>query len=662
VTAPGSLSRRDGLAVGAALAILVLAVYGRTAAFPFVSYDDDVFLYRNPAVSGGLSWASVRYALTAGNDAGWIPLTWLSRLLDVSLFGMDARGHHGVNVALHLASVLLCFRFLTEATGRRWESAFAAALFAVHPLHVESVAWVTERKDVLSGLFWFLSLTAYVRWTRSPSRGGYALLLLFFALSLMSKPIAVTLPFVLLLLDFWPLGRLRLPSAGSALPAADGEEPWRGGGAAEGNGLPWRRLLAEKAPLFALSAGISAAALFLQERAGAVSLDDFVPLWGRLGNAVLSYGLYLWKTVWPARLAVHYPHPETALPAGETVVSLLVLVVVTALAWRERGRRPWLLAGWLWFLGVLVPVIGLVQAGAQAMADRCVYLPSTGLYAAVAWGASEAVRRFRIGPRATAAAAALLLAALASRAYVQAGYWGDSETLFRRALALTERNWVVRTNLASLLAREGRNEEAAAEYREVLRLRPGWAKAEYALYSALTRLGRDGEAREHFEAAVRRTVLDPESIRGIALSLAGQGRAEEAEAFLRRALSVRPDFPDAHYDLAVTLGRLGRKEEALPHFREALRIPPADAESVNRIGVALVRLGRAAEAESRFREAIALDPSLPEARFNLAATLERLGKREEAASAYRELLRRAPGDGDARKALDRLEGKGGEGK
>jgi Flp pilus assembly protein TadD len=661
VKPPSAISRislDSRVALQAALALLVLAVYGRTVSFPFVSFDDAAFLTRNPAVRDGLTWSSVRWAFSTDMDAGWIPLTWLSRLLDVSLFGMDAGWHHGVNVALHAANVLLCFRFLEEATGRRWESAFAAALFAVHPLHVESVAWVTERKDVLAGLFWFLSLTAYVRWTRSPSRGGYAFLLLFFALSLMSKPIAVTLPFVLLLLDFWPLGRLALGGIGPS-PPGEGASPPSGGDSPGDAARPWRRLLAEKAPLFALSAAASVATYALQSRIAALTPGTAMPAWALVGNSVLSYGLYLWKTVWPARLAVFYPHPGPDLPPAATFLSFLLLSALSVLAWRERRRRPWLLAGWLWFLGVLVPVIGLVQAGGKGMADRCVYLPSTGLYAAVAWGASEAVRRLRTGPRATAAAAALLLAALSSRAFVQAGYWRGTEPLFRHALEVTERNWMAHLSLGLAAFEGGRNGEARAHYREALRYQTELPEVNNALGRLSQDEGRIGEAVAFYREELRIQPRSGEAWYNLGTALDLLGRREEAERAYGEALRADPANAEAQNNLAVHLEERGMTEEALRRYREAVRLSPSFAEARRNLGLALAREGMTAEGTAELREAVRLAPSRPEGHNDLGVLLARQGRFAEAAVRFREALRLRPGYEEARRNLERVLSEGG---
>jgi Flp pilus assembly protein TadD len=608
---------RDGYAIAAALSLLVLAVYGRTLAFPFVAYDDQDFLVGNPAVQEGLTWASARWALVTDMDAGRIPLTWLSRLVDVSLFGMDARGHHGVNVALHLASVLLCFRFLEEATGRRWESAFAAALFAVHPLHVESVAWVTERKDVLSGLFWFLSLTAYVRWTRSPSRGRYALLLLLFFLSLASKPIAVTLPFVLLLLDFWPLWRLRLPSAGSAPPAADGEEPWRGGGAAEGNGLPWRRLLLEKAPLFALSAAASVVTAAGEIEGGATPSIEAIPLGARLGNAVLSYRLQIRHALWPSDLAAFYPHPGSSPSAAAVAASLLLLAFATILAWREKGRRPWLLVGWLWFAGVLVPVSGLVQTGGYATGDRFMYLPSTGLYVAAAWGGAEGLRRLRLRPAAAGGPAAAVLLLLAALSFVQAGYWRGTEPLFRRALEVTRGNWMAHLNLGIAARDEGRMTDAEGHFREVVRILPSLPEGHGNLAVVLSMTGRTAEAEEQFREALLFRPGSAEPLAAYGVHLARNGRDGEAEARYREALAADPACWEALQGLAVVTARRGDLEGAVSRVREAVRLRPRSAEARNNLGVLLARSGRREEAEASFREALSLRPGYEGARRNL---------------------------------------------
>jgi Flp pilus assembly protein TadD len=630
------------------LLLLVAAVYGRVLSFPFVNFDDTRWIAGNGALAGGFTAASVRYAFTEGGDAGLIPLTWLSRILDVSLFGTDARGHHAVNVLLHAGNVLLLFHLLRKGTGEAGKSLLVAALFAVHPLHVESVAWVTERKDVLYAFFWLLAVAAYGRYAARPSARRYGALLLLFALSLASKPSAVTFPFALLLLDLWPLGRLGAPSLRGW--AAEGSDPGRGGTAAPRSGpvegaagkgsaspaegeapppplppVPTRFLLLEKVPLLLLSALVSVVTLRFQAEAGAVDTLGNLPLLLRAGNAVLSYGTYLRRFLLPYGLAPFYPHPGEALPWGWAALSALLVAAVTAAAASQLRRRRWIPAGWLWFLGTLVPVLGLVQAGGKGTADRCVYLPLVGIYVVVAWGGGEIAGRLRLPRMGRVAAAAAWIALLSVVAFRQAGYWSDSVTLNRRALAVTEGNWLALNNLALALDGEGKGGEAERLYREALRVRPDYPEAEYNLALLLTREGRDAEAEERLRACL---LLDPASA-------------------------------EAQNNLAVLLARRGAKEEALARFREAVRLRPAYAAARTNLGLALLSRGDEAGAMRELREAVALDPGSTAARNGLGVLLATLGRREEAADQFRSALAADPGNEGARRNLERLRREGG---
>ncbi len=449
--------RRLPLLLGAALALLTLAAYLPTLHNGFVNLDDGLYVTGNPHVQQGITGASVAWALTANVANNWHPLTLLSHLLDCQLFGLDAAGHHAMSLLLHLANVLLLFAVLRRLTGAVWRSAAVAALFAVHPAHVESVAWVAERKDVLSALFWLLAMAAYGRYARHPSLDRYLLVALAMALGLAAKPMVVTLPFALLLLDVWPLERL---------------------------GLGWKRLTVEKLPLLALSAASSLVTLRYQRTSLApLGLDP----WSlRLANAAVSYAAYLGKLLLPRNLAVFYPIP-LAIPAGKVAAAAALLAILTALAVRTARKAPWLLVGWLWFLGTLVPVIGLVQVGRQAMADRYTYIPSIGLFVAIVWGIAgligESSRRRAIIYKATAAAVAIAL--LAAGTWMQAGTWRDSVALYRHALAVTRDNYVAHLGLAKALVAKGDGAGAAEQYRAALALRPGLIEARAGLDSLL---------------------------------------------------------------------------------------------------------------------------------------------------------------------------------
>jgi tetratricopeptide (TPR) repeat protein len=606
VTAPPS--RRAGrLAVPAALALLVAAVYGQTVSFPFVNFDDVPYILRNPALAGGLTREGIRYAFTSTLDAGWIPLTWLSRLLDVSLFGMDAGMHHAVNAVLHGLDAILLFSLLSRATGSTWRSALAAALFAVHPLHVESVAWVTERKDVLSLFFGLLATHAYVRHAEAPSRLRYGAVALLFLLGLAAKPILVTFPLLLLLLDFWPLGRLRLPADGAPEPGAAGPFP----------AVPWRGLVREKVPLLVLSALFSAATLAAQARIGALPSLDEIPAGARLANALLGYLFYLRKALWPSGLAILYPHPGGSADGAAAAGAALFLAAVTAAAFAAGRKRRWLVAMWLWYLVALLPVIGLVQAGGKAVGDRCAYLPLIGLYAAAAWEAGEAARRGRRWKVAVASAAAAWVVALAAAAHVQAGYWRSSEALFAHAAEVTRGNAFALGKLGNEALVAGRGEEALALFRQVIALRPADPGARYAEYAALLRLGRREEAEGALAAALRALSGSPEEVRALGRSFAAMGSFREAAACFREAARLEPGRPEDLEGLGIALLRSGDAEGAEEAFSGAVRIDPARPEGWNNLGVARARGGKERAAAAAFREALRIRPDYPGARANL---------------------------------------------
>ena len=469
------------IAVCGVLLVLVAGVFGQTARHPFVNYDDDQYVFENAHVAGGLTADGLAWAFTRSHASNWHPLTWVSHMADCEIYGLGhPGGHHLTSVALHAATAILLFLLLLEMTAELWPSAFVAALFAVHPLHVESVAWVSERKDVLSGLFFVLTLAAYARYVRRPSVRRYLVMLGAFWLALLSKPMVVTLPLVLLLLDYWPLRRIMTGTSGK-------EARFRTERMSQ-----VRRLVLEKIPLVVLGLTVAAVTYLVQGTARQSMPELTLP--ARAGNALVSYVSYLGKFVYPVRLAVFYPHPGTALPLWQVVTASLVLCGISAGVFAWGRRQPYLLVGWLWYLGMLVPVIGLVQVGYQAMADRYTYLPQIGIYMMLAWGAVHLAGASPVRRRACAVAACIVVALLSVRAWRQTSYWRDSEALWMHALASTSRNYEAHHHLGKALAARGESDAAIAQYRLALEIRPDFVEAHNNLANVLShpRAGRRG--------------------------------------------------------------------------------------------------------------------------------------------------------------------------
>ena len=534
-------------------------------------------------------------------------------MTDVQLFGMDAGWHHRVNVLFHLANTALLFLVLWRMTGGLWQSAFVAALFAVHPLHVESVAWVTERKDILSTLFWLLTMGAYLGYVRRPSVRRYLPVLVFLALGLMCKPMLVTLPFVLLLLDGWPLGRLSPQVLG-------------------------RRVL-EKAPLLGLSALFCIITYIAQSQGGTVASLGKISVGPRLANALMSYAIYLEKAVWPSSLAVFYPHPATigaVIPAWKIGGAVLLLAGISFLALREWQRRPYLAVGWLWYLGTLVPVIGLVQVGAAAHSDRYTYVPLIGVFLAVAWGVPDLLPMRRWRQRVLGVAAGAVLAALAAAAWYQVGYWRDNVTLYSRALAVTEGNWLALSNLGADYGNRGETLEARRYFLEALRIRPDYAEAWYGLGLASGKLGQKQEAIGYYREALRFNADYTLAWYALGHTQVGLGLIQEAAESFAEAVRIKPDFAPAWYNMGLAHARLGRIQEAAGNFAEAVRIDPDYGNAWYNLGVADAKLGRIQEAIVCFRETVRVKPEFAEAWYSLGLVYEKLGRRKEAEDSFRE--------------------------
>ncbi len=627
------------MALAALLVALVatwvfLPVFG----FGFVNYDDPAYVLENPHVLRGLTAEGAAWAFRATHASNWHPLTWLSHMADVELFGLAPGGHHGTSLVLHVVSSALLLLLVFAWTGSVGVATAVAALFAWHPAHVESVAWVSERKDVLCALLLWLTLWAYTAYARRPpaSRGPlrYAVVVLLFALALMAKPMAVTAPFLMLLLDVWPLGRLPLGVAPDVARV--------------------RALLVEKLPLLALAALSSAVTLVAQREA--VSSLAVLPLPERLGNAAVALVAYLEMLVWPAGLAVFYPH-EGAPPPLVLGGSVLLLLALTWGAWHARRPSPFLLVGWLWFVGSLVPVIGLVQVGEQALADRYTYVPYVGLGLALAEGARQLVRTHAVAGRALVATGAFFLLALAPAARQQVGTWRDSATLFRRALEVTRDNHVAERLLGTALLDAGDAAGAEPHLREAVRLRPRSAVALNALGVALMQLSRPGDAEAALDAFRRAAAAAPGDAaarNNLGNALEARGSVEEALAQYREAIRLAPGDATGHRNIGLTLAGLRRHEEARIALEEAVRIEPRHAPTLGDLGNVLAQLGRVDEALERYREALRLDPTSRLVRQNLARLLARSGRLEEAITSLRQGLDRDGDDHDGRLLLTQL--------
>lgn len=613
------------MVAGLLLAALALISFLPVVDNGFVNLDDPDYVSANPMVQRGLTPASIAWALTANVASNWHPLTLLSHMLDCELFGLDPRGHHLTSLILHAANAGLLFAVLYAMTGAFGRSVVVAALFAVHPTRVESVAWVAERKDVLSTFFGLLALAAYAGWCRRGGRWRYLLVTAALALGLMAKPMLVTWPFLLLLLDVWPLRRLKLFGA-------DGD----------GGRSPSRRLAAqlaarvgEKLPLFALAAAASAVTVLSQGEA--IAQATARPFAARLANATVAYATYLWQTLVPSGLAAYYPFRDD-LPGWQVAGAAALLGGISALALALLRRAPYVAVGWFWYVGTLVPVIGLLPVGGQARADRFTYVTTVGIYLAVVWGLAELWPRRR---RLLAAVAAVAVLALAAVSRAQIPRWRDSETLFRHTLAVAGASDLAHVNLAEALRAQGREEEALEHYRAAVELAPGSGNAHAALGGALHAFGRPAEALPHLEKAVALGVRQPPVFHTLALALDELGREEEALEQLRRCVEIEPRFAPCQRDLAVRLDRRGDVAGAVEHYRLALRAAPG-LPLYGRLGVLLGQRGELDEAAAFLRQAVRRDPSSITDRFNLGVTLARQGNLPAAARELRAALRLAP--------------------
>lgn len=641
----------------ALLAAATLAAYWPTLSNDFVNYDDPTYVTENVHVLKGLTRSGAAWAFQAGEAGNWHPLTWFSHMLDVKFFGVKPAAHHAVSLLFHIVNSVLVFLVLRRMTGALWRCALVAALFALHPLHVESVAWVSERKDVLSAFFFLLTLGAYSAYVGSTANrlraGFYVLALVLFALGLMSKPMLVTVPCVLLLLDFWPLGRLRLsilypPSsilASAAPPSASILPP--PSSILVPSALPLRRVLLEKVPFLALAIGSSVITYIAQGTA--VSSLEAVSVESRIANALVSYVSYLGKTIWPVDLAVFYPF-EKNLPGTWVLGAALLLAGLTYGCVRQLRRSPWLAFGWFWFLGTLVPVIGLVQVGAQSMADRYTYIPSIGLFIALAWAVERlASARLSLKPLAVGCAVAGI-AACGVLTWRQAGYWHDSTALFEHAIASTKDNWVAHSNLGSKLLAQGKLDMAEPHLVEALRIKPNWAEALVNLGTLRGKQGRVGEGEELLKRAqdIKPTAS---GYYNLGVQMVEQGKFAEAETQYLEALKLSSGFVEARYNLGIARAKQGRADEAARDYTAVIQLRPGYADARLSLGALLAGQKKYDQAIAQFQEILRIAPDNGDAHFNLAAALEAKGDLPGAATHYAEACRLRPQDVDARLAL-----------
>ena len=549
------------------LAVATAAVYLRTTGFEFLNYDDDDYVTENRFVQRGLTGESIKWAFGSEEASNWHPLTWLSLMLDYQLFGLNSGAFHLVNLLFHIANSMLLFLMLNRCCKAVWASAFVAAAFALHPLHVESVAWIAERKDVLSTFFWILTMLAYADYVRGGGIGRYFLALFWFVLGLTAKPMLVTLPCVLLLWDYWPLRRIKFRRYSPRGRERLSELP-------VGNPRPLFRLVLEKIPFFVLAAVSSVVTIIAQRSGGSMGTLEAFPLKLRIPNALCSYVGYIEKMLWPRGLAIFYPHPEHVPDLLQITIAVVVLLGISALVIFVGRKKPYLVVGWLWYIGTLVPVIGLVQVGRQSMADRYTYIPLIGLFMMVSWLARDFIAKRPYRKTIAAIVASGVLVTLMICTYVQLGHWRNSFSLFTHALTVTSRNYTAHNNLGRVLADRGDHDQAMYHFTSALKIKPEHVNAHNNLGFSLLAKGRLDEAIVQFRQALE---LDPDFAEGyynLGNALTAQRKPEDAIRAYRRALQIKSDFAKAHFNLAIVLNTQGEFKQAAEHYQSALEISP----------------------------------------------------------------------------------------
>lgn len=671
--------------IGIILCFVTFILYIGVLKAQFVNFDDEGYVTKNTYIQDGITFSALSWAATAGYASNWHPLTWVSHMVDWQIFGLKhPGGHHLTNLLFHVANTLLLFLVLRKMTGRLWPSAMVAALFGWHPLHVESVAWVSERKDVLSTLFWLLAMHSYVDYVKLTKEGDtesriyYRLTLLWFALGLMSKPMLVTLPFVLLLLDFWPLKR----SVDFGARSAESKTP-------NDMGIAWTKLAEEKLPFFVLAFVSSLVTFLVQRQSGAVIGIEKAPLGLRFANAMVEYVVYLRKTFWPSDLAVFYPMPHS-IPASQWLLAGVLLISISAAAIMLARTRPHLAFGWFWFLGTLVPVIGLVQVGSQALADRYTYMPLVGIFIAVVWGVADFFGKLNL-KNAAWAIAVPALAACFPLTWRQVGFWQNSELLFRHAIDVTPHNLVAHLDLGRALDESNRPDDAQAEFAAALKLEPKspgaltsmgvhyarvgdvtnavhyyesalaieplFTDAHYNLGNVLARERKYPEAAGHFTEALRLKPDSPDAENNLGATLVAMGKLDDAVAHFENALRLNPNFPEAQIQLGTVLQKKGDLGLAQMHFEDAVRLKPDFVPAQLKLGLVMARRGNVQGAVPHFQTALAIEPANADGHYYLGAAYEALGNWNLAATEFAETVRLKPNDADARKRLASMQAK-----
>lgn len=613
-----------------ALIAISLFVYYQVREFEFIQWDDLQYVSENPVVLKGLTWHGIFWAFSTGHAANWHPVTWISHMIDVQLFGVDAGMHHFINVLIHIVNSLLLFWALYRMTAACAQSSFVAGLFAIHPLHVESVAWISERKDVLSALFFLLTILAYLAYLRRPALPRYLMLAGAFALALMAKPMAVSLPFVLLLLDIWPLCRIKLGA---------------------GHQWEWFRLIREKMPLIVMTIASSVVTIVVQSRSGAVQEINLYPLSARFANALISYIAYIGDMLWPKNLCLFYPLPDHSLPAVWVAGSILLLIGITIAAIWTARQYHYFLVGWLWYLGTLIPVIGLIQVGNQARADRYTYIPLIGLFIVVAWGLPCLLRRWPYRKILLTAGGGIAICLSAMAAQSQTGSWSNAVTPWEHALESTGRNYYALVHAALALDSRGAVAQAADYYREALRLNPNYAFAHNALGAVLFKQRQIDQAIEAYQNALR---LQPNYVRAhsnLGAALMIKGDVEGGISHFEAAVRIDPSFAQGYYNLGLALANTGRIDDAFVRFTEAVKLAPDYVDAYVERGNIFSLRGKPAEAIAEYRKALRLNPHSAGAHYYIGITLMNQMLYEDAITHFSETLRLEPGNSDARDML-----------
>jgi tetratricopeptide (TPR) repeat protein len=620
-----------------ALAILTVIAFWQLKDCGFINFDDNNYVYENAYVQTGLNWNSIGQAFSSelAKVGHWHPVTWLSLMLDYQIFGLNPQGYHLINLLFHVMNTLLLFLIFHRMTKTLWPSAFVACLFAIHPLHVESVAWITERKDVLSTFFWMLTMGAYSYYVESPGFRRYVLVLLFFALGLMAKPMLVTLPFVLLLLDYWPLRRFqeikpdhKVQTEAYQITSSDKQKKKSKKKDAVKEILEVKKpadpeykwsliypLLREKVPLFVLAILSSIVTYLAAQSAGAVPSIEVLPLVVRIGNAFVSYIAYMGNAIWPSNLAVFYPHPGVLIP-WQVVGSVFLLIAITLVVFWRAKKSPYLVTGWLWYIGTLVPVIGILQAGSQAMADRYTYISLIGLFIMVAWGVPDLLKKWNYRKEILLTLSILIILCLSIKTWTQAGYWQDSITLYDHTLKVTDYNWLIYINRGVAYNDLGNYRQAIEDYGQAIEIKPDYADAYYNRGRAYNDLGNHRQAIEDLNRAIEINPGNSSAYNNRGAAYNGLGNYRQAIEDLNRAIEIKPRYAEAYNNRGISFKSLGNYRQAIEDYGRAIEIKPGFADVYNNRGNAYNNLGNYRQAIEDYGRAIEIKPGFAPAYFN----------------------------------------------